>query len=226
MKWQALATDFDGTLAIEGIVSLATVQALIHAREGGLALILVTGRELHDFTLLGFELKWFDLVVAENGAVLFDPKSEDQLLLAPVPSADFVQALQRLGVTPLSVGKTIVATCEPHEVVVLETIKELGLELSVTFNKGSVMVLPPGVNKASGLQVALERLGIPFSNVVGVGDAENDHSFLAQCGLSVAVANALPALQERAHLVTQSPAGEGVTELINALLSDKLDTLP
>ena len=49
-------------------------------------------------------------------------------------------------------GRCIVATWEPHERHVLETIRDLGLELQVIFNKGAVMVLPSGINKATGLR--------------------------------------------------------------------------
>lgn len=225
MKWQLLATDFDGTLATEGVISLGTLQALADVRHQGLGVILVTGRELSDFGRLGVDLKWFNLVVAENGAVLFDPHTGAETLLAAPPSIEFVEELRRQQVTPLSVGLTIVATCEPHEVIVLETIKRMGLELVMTFNKGAVMILPPGVNKASGLLAALEELQIPAESVVGVGDGENDHAFLALCGLPVAVANAIPSLQETAHLVTHGAASEGVEELIAMLLSGDLPAL-
>ena len=90
------------------------------------------------------------------------------------------------------------ATWSPYETVVLETIRDMGLELQVIFNKGAVMVLPSGVNKGTGLAAALEELELSAHNVVGVGDAENDHAFLKVCECSVAVANALPALKERA----------------------------
>ncbi len=225
MKWLALATDFDGTIATHGVVPTNTLRALAHARQNGLVLILVTGRELRDFGPLGFDLTWFNLVVAENGAVLYEPQTAVETLLAPAPSTDLVEDLHAQGVEPLSVGMTIVATEEPHEVTVLESIKRLGLELVVTFNKGSVMVLPAGVNKASGLTAALERLDLPADLVVGVGDAENDHAFLKQCGLAVAVANALPAVKESADFVTTGEAGEGVAELITLLLNDELEDL-
>ena len=78
----------------------------------------------------------------------------------------------------------------------LEAIHELGLEWQIIFNKGAVMVLPPGVNKASGLAAALEALQLSPVNVVGIGDAENDHAFLSLCGCSVAVANALDAVKD------------------------------
>ena len=118
---------------------------------------------------------------------------------------------------PLSVGRAIIATREPHETLVIELIKQLGLELQVIFNKGAVMVLPTGVNKATGLTCALKEMEIEAQNVVAVGDAENDHAFLALCGIGVAVGNALPMLKERADLVVDGKRGFGVTELIDEL---------
>jgi HAD superfamily hydrolase (TIGR01484 family) len=93
---------------------------------------------------------------------------------------------------------------------VLEVIKALGLELQVIFNKGAVMVLPSGTNKATGLKAALKEVGLKPEEVVGVGDAENDHAFLELCGCAVAVGNALPAVKDRAHLVTEATHGAGV----------------
>jgi len=118
-------------------------------------------------------------------------------------------------------GRVIIATWSPHETTVLATIRDLGLELQVIFNKGAVMVLPSGVNKATGLAAALTTLGIPAENVVAVGDAENDHALLAAVGLGVAVANAIPSLKEHAALVTRGDHGDGVIELIELLLTDK-----
>jgi hydroxymethylpyrimidine pyrophosphatase-like HAD family hydrolase len=71
-------------------------------------------------------------------------------------------------------------------------------------------VLPAGVSKASGLEAALALLKLSPHNVVGIGDAENDHSFLRYCGCAVAVANALPLLKESADFVTDEPRGAGV----------------
>jgi hydroxymethylpyrimidine pyrophosphatase-like HAD family hydrolase len=105
---------------------------------------------------------------------------------------------------------------------VLEVIRELGLELHVILNKGAVMVLPAGVNKATGLAAALDGMGVSPHNVVGVGDAENDHAFLELCACSAAVANALPALKERADLVTSRTHGAGVVELIDKLIANDL----
>ncbi|CAN5723778.1 hypothetical protein BH09VER1_BH09VER1_35050 [soil metagenome] len=223
MKWQALATDFDGTIATDGVVDEPTKSALLQFQSTGAKTLLVTGRELPEFQSLNIFLPMFDLVVAENGAVIYEPKTGETRSLAAGPPEAFLTGLASRGVTPLSAGVSIVATREPHEIIVLELIKEMGLEYHVVFNKGAVMILPSGVNKATGLTVALSTLGIPPENVIGVGDAENDHAFLEMCGLPVAVANALPALMGKAAWTTPHSAGAGVVDLIEAALRGEFD---
>src|SRR5213075_1253460 len=106
--------------------------------------------------------------------------------------------------------------------VALELIREMGLELQVIFNKGAVMILPSGMNKAVGLTHALAELGLSPHNVVGVGDAENDHAFLALSECAVAVSNALEMLKQRVDWVTHGDHGDGVQELIHELLTTDL----
>ncbi|HYQ97877.1 MAG TPA: HAD hydrolase family protein, partial [Candidatus Nitrosocosmicus sp.] len=69
---------------------------------------------------------------------------------------------------------------------------------------------------------ALKEMGLSPHNVAAVGDAENDHALLALCECSVAVANALPVLQEKADFVTAAANGAGVAELINEIIASDL----
>jgi phosphoglycolate phosphatase (TIGR01487 family) len=223
MYISCLATDYDGTLAHDGVVDEAALDALTAFRRSGRKLVLVTGRELPDLVRVFPELNLFDRVVAENGALLFEPATKKESALAPEPSPALVETLRRKGVAPLSVGQSIIATWEPNEKLVLEAIREHGLELQIVFNKGAVMVLPPGVNKASGLKAALDDLGLSAHNIVSIGDAENDHAFLRASGYAVAVANALPAIKDEADLVTKGARGAGVAELIEAVLKKDVD---
>lgn len=219
MRFQVFATDYDGTLATHGSVDGATCAGLDRLRASGRKLLLVTGRELPDLKRIFPPLGLFDRVVAENGALLYRPDADQEQLLCEPASAALAERLSELGV-PFSMGRAIVASHEPHEVAVLEAIHELGLELQLTFNKGSVMVLPSGVNKATGLGHALGELGQTPAATVAIGDAENDHAFLAACGCAVAVANALPSLKSRAHVVTAGTHGAGVLEIVEELLAD------
>jgi len=222
----ALAADYDGTLAHHGRVDAATVAALERLKESGRKLVLVTGRVLPELQAIFPELPLFDRVVAENGALLYDPTTQREEPLAPPPEEAFVERLRERGVAPLATGRVIVATWEPHEQSVLEAIRDLGLELQIIFNKGAVMVLPAGVNKATGLVAALEELKLSPHNTIGVGDAENDHAFLAACGCAAAVANALPFLKEHANVVLSRDHGAGVVELVERMLDDDAALLP
>lgn len=225
MRFLALASDYDGTLACDGVVDEQKLKALERFRQSGRKLILVTGRELPDLESTFGRLDLFDFVVAENGALLFNPGKREKRLLAPPPPENFVNDLRHRGVRSLSVGEAIVATWHPFEAAVLESIRQLGLDLQVIFNKDAVMILPSGVNKMTGLARALEEMKLSRHNVVAVGDAENDRAFLGCCEFSVAVSNAIPALKERVDWVTDKPRGEGVAELIDRLLSDDLASL-
>ena len=222
MHYLILATDYDGTLATNGKVSAATLNALKQFQKSGRKLILVTGRQLEDLFQVFPEASLFDCVIVENGAVLYYPETREELLLGSLPPDAFVEALRSQKIDPLSVGKVIVATWEPNEVEVLNIIRELGLDLQVIFNKGAVMVLPAGINKASGLTEALGRMGLSLHNTVAIGDAENDLSFLKICELSVAVGNALPSVKNEVDWVTDGSRGKGVIELIDQLLESDL----
>jgi HAD-superfamily hydrolase, subfamily IIB len=226
MRYLVLACDYDGTLAHDGAVTGATAAALDRFRATGRRLVMVTGRELPDLQSVCGVLDKFAWIVAENGALLYRPSDKfSQLLSAPAPT-QLAQKLAEAKVKPLSVGRAIIATREPYEILAIELIKELGLEFRVIFNKGAVMILPTGINKATGLRAALKEMEVASRHVVGVGDAENDHGFLRLCAVSVAVANALPILKEQADLVTQGAHGEGVAELIDCIIATDLAELP
>ncbi|CAM5775259.1 hypothetical protein LMIY3S_04933 [Labrys miyagiensis] len=222
MYFRALATDYDGTIAHDGVLRDDTAAALERLRYSGRRAILVTGRELDDLIEVCPRLDLFDLIVAENGALLYDPESKEETLLAEPASKDLVERLQAIKVPGLSVGRAIIATWEPHEVEVLQAIRDLGLELQIIFNKGAVMVLPSSVNKATGLAAALQHLDVDARHVVGVGDAENDHAFIKTCGCAVAVANAIPALMKEVDIVTDGERGTGVSELIDRMIATDL----
>lgn len=218
MRFRALATDFDGTLAHDGVVDDETIAALRRFRESGRKLLLVTGRELPSLFNTFPHSSAFDVIVAENGAVLYYPRTGTIESLADPPPPTLIEALEQAKV-PLSVGHSIVATVTPYEHILLEAIRKQHLEWHVIFNKEAVMALPSGINKATGLAAALRVLGIAASEVVGAGDAENDETFLKACGLSVAVSNALPEVKAQVDVTTTGARGAGVRELIDRLLN-------
>ena len=222
MRYHALAADYDGTLAHHGLIDDLTWASLRRLRDSGRKLIMVTGRELDELVGLLQHPEMFDRIVAENGAVLYCPANKSLKLLAPPPPKEFAAELRRRGVNRVAAGRVIVASWEPHQDTILHVIHDMALELQVIFNKGAVMVLPTGVNKATGLLAALHDVGLSAHNVVAVGDAENDHALITRAEIGVAVANALPALKAHADLVTSADHGAGVSQLIHDIVARDL----
>ena len=110
MLYQALATDFDGTIASAGKVESATYTALKAWQKSGRKLILVTGRRLDSLYHVFPQAKMFDCIVAENGALLTFPAIEKQKLLGSPPPDSLIDALRQSLTEPLSIGQGIITT--------------------------------------------------------------------------------------------------------------------
>jgi|GEM_PF-7010370 len=79
MYFVALATDYDGTIAEDGVVAEATLEALRELKQSGRKLLLVTARLLPALKKVLPGIALFDLVVAENGGILFDTKTNEEM---------------------------------------------------------------------------------------------------------------------------------------------------
>jgi hydroxymethylpyrimidine pyrophosphatase-like HAD family hydrolase len=123
----------------------------------------------------------------------------------------------------IAVGHVVVAGWRTDEVAIRAALSRSEGQHQLIYNKDALMVLPSTVNKALGVSLAAQLLGLTQDDLVGIGDAENDIDFLSVCRLSAAVANALPEVKARVHLVTRASHGEGVVELAGALLEYTLD---
>jgi hydroxymethylpyrimidine pyrophosphatase-like HAD family hydrolase len=225
VRYLALVTDYDGVIANDGRASEVAVEAIQRLQMSGRRAILITGRRLEDLFETFSQLSIFDSVVAENGAVVYEPRTRKESVLAKAPPPEFVERLRQLGVHPLEVGRVIVSTWLPHHTTVLRAIQEMGLELQVIFNRAAVMVLPAGVTKATGMNYALRKLGLSAHEVVGIGDSENDHSFLERSECAATVANAVPSIRDLAAIITNGSNGAGLAELVDELIATDLSRM-
>jgi hydroxymethylpyrimidine pyrophosphatase-like HAD family hydrolase len=220
VSYRVLATDYDGTLATDGRVEARTLEALGALRAASRLLVLVTGRRLDDLASVFPQLEAFDAVVGENGATLWRP-GHGERLLGPAPPPGLPALLRERGI-PFVVGRVVVASWDPHGPAVRRAIADLRLPVQLALNKEAVMVLPPGIDKRTGLEVALGELGASLWEVVAVGDAENDEPMLRAAGCGVAVANALASVRAAADLVTAGARGAGVEEVASRMVRGDL----
>lgn len=216
-----LACDLDGTLTQEHDVPARTWEVLRRARADGLVIIAVTGRILGSFSEQAPFFEVCEAVVAEDGAVVLFPRT--RTVVRPFGSLNRLLArrIEQLEI-PLEKGSAIFATREPHDKEILKVLKETGGGATVEYNRGAVMVLPPGATKGTGLRYALQELGYSPRNVLACGDAENDRSLFEMSEMAVAVPNSSPDIQRLADAVLERPDGAGVEDLIEGLLKGRL----
>ena len=222
MRYVALAAGFDGTLAQDGRCDERCIEALRALAATGRKLILVTARGLRELLEIFPEARIFDYVVAENGAVMHRPAARESQILAQAPPEILLQELRRRHVTPLSVGSSIVTTVRANEGEINAALRKLQLDFQLVTNPGALMMLPAGVNKASGVRAALRELGLSRHNLVAIGDGENDLALFELAAHAVAVSNADPLVKRVADRSTQGAYCEGFLELARDLIATDL----
>ena len=217
MHISVIATDFDGTVAEGDRLAPEASRALRRWREAGRIAVLVSGRPFEFLRDLQEREQAFDLIVAENGAALYNPYSDEMRLpFGQVPD-ELVNTLAQLGI-PLWRGIAIAGTRLPYDDAVWVANRELGLAVHVAINRSEVMLLPPGASKGAGLLHLLQNEGLSPRNLLAFGDAENDRSLLQVAEVKVAVANAVEGLQAIADHVTPEAGPAGVADFVGRYL--------
>ncbi|MGB3851977.1 MAG: HAD-IIB family hydrolase [Tunicatimonas sp.] len=221
MYLKTLAFDLDGTLTESDTLSEKIKSMLTKVKNEGFIVLLVTGRRLRAIPDLTFFEYICEAIVAENGAVLYFPSNDTVSLPFGELAVDVKKQLLALDI-PLEVGMAIVATWTPHDREVIEILTKTGYAATVEYNKGAVMILPPGASKGSGLRIALHDLGYSPHNLIAFGDAQNDRSLFEQVELSVAVDNASSEIKAIADVVLTKPNGTGICDFLESLLEDRI----
>lgn len=214
---RVIACDFDGTAASAGQPAPEVYAALAAARARGIVTVMVTGRVLEEVQRACEELAPFDAVVAENGAVIHFCGKARTVQIGEPPPERFLGELRAHGV-PFHMGAVVVGTWEQHAHKLLELIRRFGLDAQLIFNRAALMVLPGGINKATGVRRALRELARSERNLIAFGDAENDLPMLSAAEVGVAARGSVPVLLAIADDRVSLPGGAGVAAYINRVL--------
>lgn len=213
MYCRAIATDLDGTSAAGGSIAPEVLAALAEARERGIATILVTGRVHEDTEALCGDLSAFDAVVSENGAVTCISEPRRTIRLGSPPPERFLGELRTRGI-PFHVGSVVLGTWDRHAHELLDLVRRHALDSQLVFNREALMLLPSGINKATGVQRALAELRRSPHNLVVFGDAENDLPLFALAEVAVAAHGAAPEVAAQADEQLRHPGPAGVARYI------------
>ena len=213
MKFGVLALDYDGTIARDGALDPEVRAAIEAVRAHGIISVLVTGRILSDLRSLMGDLRLFDCVVAENGAVVAFPNAGRSSAHGHSPTPAFLEQLTRRGIK-FARGECVVEADAQLACQMVSVIREMELPLVVLFNRGRMMVLPQAISKATGLRHALRTLRLSEHNAIAIGDAENDHQLLEACEIGLAVGWGSEALKATADGVLEGHGPRAVADYI------------
>lgn len=123
----------------------------------------------------------------------------------------FVQPGKEATLTLYPLGST---TVDELAEAAADAVARAGSHFRVIPNIRGVEVRPPGIDKGVGARWLAQELGIPLQAVAGVGDADDDLTFLRLVGYPAAPANATPAVRSAARYVSARPFGEGLLEIL------------
>jgi hypothetical protein len=218
LQAEVIAMDYDRTIAEEqlGFMIDSDVKEALRClgRLNRFKLILATGRCLRDIPDRDvFEI--FDIIVSENGTVIFRKGSEMKLVGQEwlLERALLVGFLDRMAVE-YTAGEVIIGSRISNLEKFREAVSLAGLAGSVSFeyNREGLMVMPQGWNKGRGVSVALKEFG--GGRLMAIGDSLNDISMFSIADIRVAARNADPELKQIADYVCPLDGGKGVIEFL------------
>ena len=65
-------------------------------------------------------------------------------------------------------------------------------------------------NKSTAAKIVLDHYGLTYEDAVGIGDSDNDFELLRDCGIGIAMGNALPKELEIADYITDTVDNDGI----------------
>ncbi len=222
-----LVFDYDGTLTLGPTTGIpqSTQRVLRKVSEmNGIILGIVSGRELTYLRQVNNSVSGiFSFLVAENGAVTEFGKSDELLVKGrewsqrarlAFSSADFhIRFYEIIG-----------ASRRANADKVTQSLNAAKLDAKLAFNRDSMMMLPPNVDKGIGVSEAVSTLGRTKEiRSTCFGDGENDVALFGPADTGVAVSDAVDQLKKVADVIASRPGGLGVEEyLLSNVLRNRL----
>lgn len=162
------------------------------------------------------------LDVLTDEVVLCFPTSSDHQTIYPKlnPLLVFQSATQQELTAETLYNKAVVAYDQKELDQWIPAIpKEFKERFEVIKTRSNLLeFMPKGVTKAYGIRLLAKELGIQSSEVMAIGDEENDLSMIHYAGVGVAMGNAIAAVKEAADIVTETNEENGVAQVIQQFM--------
>lgn len=252
-EYKAVILDLDGTVVESHPLALpseAVRQAVLEARQDGVAVSIATGRPFrlarHVIRALGVE----DYCVVNGGCEITNPLTEQPVYTEPIVKESQEAALEvctsldiplydnanQYGGVPIS-NKSEISPSNPKLFVQaippdkadeligrLKEIKELASYKSTSWVPNGVVdvhITDAHATKEEGVKTLIDMLDLTPGQVIGVGDSHNDLPFFGSVGLSVAMGDAPKEVQLAADVVSPPLEKDGVAWVLRNFVLNK-----
>jgi HAD superfamily hydrolase (TIGR01484 family) len=244
-SYKLLALDMDGTLLDDDKkISVENRKAIQEATKAGKIVIMSTGRGAVSAMPYIQELGLTSPLVVVNGSEVWE--SPTKLLKRTLLPAETVRNLHSLAQTydcwwwAYSVQGVFNRESEAMDIDSQEWLKfgyftenmeklqqirdivEGWGTLEITNSHPSNIELNPlGISKASGVETVCQLLGISMSEVIAMGDSENDIAMIREVGLGVAMGNAQDEVKRIADITTVTNNEHAIAKVIRTYMLEK-----
>lgn len=228
---RAVATDVDGTLTDRRRrINTTAVEAIRTLVDAGITVMLASGNTVCFMDSLSKMIGTDGTIIGENGGVYrrgfsgpLQVVGDRQVCLEAFEILRDYFARKGVELEQYSAeyrfaDVAFARNIDPAEAQAV--IQVQGLDVRVLDTGFAIHLQPPGVSKGAAMRELAVEMGIPTSEILAIGDSENDIEMLEAAGVGVAVANATPATRMAADVVTSRPHGDGFVEAVKMHYSD------
>ncbi len=227
MKIKVLATDVDGTLTnMKHKISVKAIEAIRKLEKKGIPVILASGNALCVLKTLKNYIGCSGALIAEGGGVVeykdtvkILGKGEEARKALTKLKEKFGDKVEESWTNPYRwVDVALKRTVDKN--LILKVIQNFP-HLKLLDSGFAYHILDKNVDKGKGLKVAVRLMGFKIKETAVVGDSETDIEMFKVACLKIALANAPKQLKILANHTTKKSNGEGFTEAVKLILSEK-----
>lgn len=228
---RAVATDVDGTITdLRRRINTAAIEAIRTLVDTGITVVLASGNTVCFMDSLSKMVGTDGTIIGENGGVYrrgfsgpLQIVGDRQVCLEAFEILrDYFAGkgveLEQYSAEYRFADVAFARNIDPAEAQAV--IQVQGLDVRVLDTGFAIHLQPRGVSKGEAMRELAVEMGIPTSEILAIGDSENDVEMLEAAGVGVAVANATPATRMAADVVTSRPHGDGFVEAVKMHYSD------
>ena len=159
---------------------------------------------------------------APNARMAVEEYDGSYLVTAPFPDGDLgsaatIRVVSDDELAPAPVTRLIIRDPEQSEADFVQLAERLGLH-GVSYFVGWTAwldIAPEGVDKSTGLKVALAQYDLEAADLLAMGDGRNDIEMLVYAGLGISMGAAPDEVKAAADEVTKTVQDDGVAAVLN-----------